>query len=159
MPETQRITRRSLLRAGGLVLVAPLAPGLAGPAVAAEPAVFARRGVALGGTDPVSYFDGDGPAAGLAEFTHVWNDAEWRFASAEARDRFAAAPEQYAPQYGGYCAWAVANGYTASTVPEAWHITDGRLYLNYSLSVRQRWRGDIPGHIRRGDANWPGVLD
>ena len=63
------------------------------------------------------------------------------------------------PGTGGYCAWAVAHGYTASIDPEAWTIFEDRLYLNYSLSVRARWAEDIPGHVRRGDRNWPGVLD
>ena len=70
-----------------------------------------------------------------------------------------AEPERYAPQYGGYCAWAVSQGYTASTDPEAWKIVDGKLYLNYSRSVQQKWEQDISGHIAAGDANWPKVLE
>jgi hypothetical protein len=88
----------------------------------------------------------------------TWQGAAWRFASAENRERFEADPVAYAPQYGGWCAWAVAEGYTASTVPEAWKIVDGRLYLNYSRGVQRRWERDIPGNIARADANWPGVL-
>src|SRR3546814_16837754 len=67
-------------------------------------------------------------------------------------------PALYAPQYGGYCAWAVAQGYTASTDPAAWHIEGGKLYLNYSLSVPEDWEEDIPGNIVKGDANWPGQI-
>ena len=74
-------------------------------------------------------------------------------------DLFAADPEKYAPQYGGYCAWAVSQGYTASTDPEAWKIVDGKLYLNYSKSVQQTWEQDIPGNIAAGDGNWPKVLN
>lgn len=129
------------------------------PAEASEPPVFASSGVAISGTDPVAYFSEGEPIAGLAEFSHEWNGAEWRFSSAENRDKFIADPEGFAPQYGGYCAYAVAKGYTATTVPEAWHIVDGKLYLNYSLGVRERWRQDIPGYIQKGDENWPGVLD
>ena len=88
-----------------------------------------------------------------------YDGAVWRFASAENREAFAANPVQYAPQYGGYCAWAVSQGYTASTDPEAWRIVDGKLYLNYSRSVQQKWEQDIPGNITAGDANWPKVLD
>ena len=75
--------------------------------------------------------------------------------SAANRDRFAADPEKYAPQYGGYCAWAVAQGYTAKIDPEAWRIVDGKLYLNYSKDVQTQWSEDIPGNITKGDANWP----
>ncbi len=144
----------------GLLLAATLgaADRIAAPAQAADP-VYARFGVAIRGTDPVAYFTEGGPVAGNKEFAHEWNGAEWRFSSAENRDRFVAEPERYAPQYGGYCAWAVANGYTASVVPEAWHIEDGKLYLNYSLSVREQWRQDVPGNIAKGDRNWPSVLE
>lgn len=114
--------------------------------------------VAIRGTDPVAYFTQGTPMAGSAEFTHTWNNATWQFASAENRDLFAANPEAYAPQYGGFCAWAVSQGYTASIDPNAWKIVDGKLYLNYSKGVQRRWERDIPGNITRADTNWPGVL-
>ncbi|MEP0744805.1 MAG: YHS domain-containing (seleno)protein, partial [Anderseniella sp.] len=60
--------------------------------------------------------------------------------------------------YGGYCAWAVSQGYTASTDPDAWSIVDGKLYLNYSKSVQKNWEKDVPGHITSADKNWPTVL-
>lgn len=131
----------------------------AAPAMAKDPVYQSYFGsVAINGYDPVAYFEG-GPVEGSADFTHEWNGATWRFASAENRDKFAADPEAFAPQYGGYCAWAVSQGYTASTDPEAWSVVDGKLYLNYSKSVRSTWEGDIPGNIAKGDANWPSVLN
>ena len=82
--------------------------------------------------------------------------ATWRFASAKNRDAFAAMPAKYAPQYGGYCAWAVSLGYTASTDPEAWKVVDGKLYLNYSKGVQRQWVDDGPRTlIKAGDKNWP----
>ncbi len=116
------------------------------------------NGLAIRGTDPVAYFTQGGPVAGNAEYSYTWNNATWQFASAENRDLFAANPEQYAPQYGGFCAWAVSQGYTASIDPNAWRIVDGKLYLNYSRGVQRTWERDIPGNISKGDANWPGVL-
>lgn len=116
------------------------------------------RGLAIRGADPVAYFTQGGPVAGSAEFAYTWNNATWQFASAENRDLFAANPEQYAPQYGGFCAWAVSQGYTASTDPNAWRIVDGKLYLNYNQGVQRRWERDIPGNINKANANWPGVL-
>jgi hypothetical protein len=71
---------------------------------------------------------------------------------------FAAEPEKYTPQYGGYCAWAVAQGTTAGIDPEAWKIVDGKLYLNYSEQVQKDWEQDIPGFITQADANWPQLL-
>ncbi|MGK7891387.1 MAG: YHS domain-containing (seleno)protein [Leptolyngbyaceae cyanobacterium] len=117
-----------------------------------------ENGVAIEGTDPVAYFTDGGPVPGSSEFAYEWNGAVWQFASAENRDLFAANPEQYAPQYGGYCAWAVSQGYTAPIDPSAWKIVDGKLYLNFDRRVQARWERDIPGHIAQADANWPGVL-
>ena len=114
-------------------------------------------GVAIEGTDPVAYFTDGKPVEGSSEFEHEWMGATWRFASAEHRDRFAAEPEKYAPQYGGYCAWAVAQGYTAKIDPEAWKVVDGKLYLNYSKDVQAQWQSDVPGNIAKGDANWPAI--
>ncbi len=134
--------------------------------VAAPLAVHAKDNVyqsffgsAISGTDPVAYFTEGRPVEGSSNFKHDWNGATWRFASAENRDLFAASPEKYAPQYGGYCAWAVSQGYTASTDPEAWKIVDGKLYLNYSKSVQETWEQDVPGNIATGDRNWPNVLN
>ena len=63
----------------------------------------------------------------------------------------------YAPQYGGYCAWAVSQGYTAKIDPAAWRIVDGKLYLNYSKSVQRQWTEEIAVNIAEGDRNWPGI--
>ncbi|MCT4657091.1 MAG: YHS domain-containing protein [Cohaesibacter sp.] len=125
---------------------------------AKDPVYQSFLGTAISGTDPVSYFKDGRPIEGKSNITYEWNGATWRFASNENRDLFAAAPEKYAPQYGGYCAWAVSQGYTASTDPEAWSIVDGKLYLNYSKAVRKQWEQDIPGNIKSADKNWPNVL-
>jgi len=116
-------------------------------------------GVAIEGYDPVAYFTDGRPVEGHKEHTFEWQGATWRFASAEHRDLFAASPEKYAPQYGGYCAWAVAHGYTASIDPEAWKIYEGKLYLNFDLDIQKKWQADIPGNVSKGDANWPGLRD
>lgn len=128
-------------------------------AVAAEPPVFADRGIAINGIDPVAYFTRAAPVAGQAGRAVDWNGARWLFSSDETRETFAADPTRYAPAFGGYCAWAVSRGYIADTVPEAWTIHDGRLYLNASLRIRRRWERDIPGNIALAEANWPAVLD
>lgn len=135
---------------------------LVGPrAIAAEPPVFAGLvdGVAVGGYDPVGYFTEGKPVKGSEEFTLRHDGATWRFASAENRASFEADPVKYAPRYGGYCAYAVANGYTAKAEPDAWTIHDGKLYLNFDKSVQALWEKDIPGYVTKADANWPGVLE
>lgn len=126
---------------------------LAPPALAGK--VYTELGEAIDGYDPVAYFTESKPVEGKDNITYDWNGSTWHFTSTDNRDAFAANPEKYAPQYGGYCAWAVSRGYTAPTVPEAWKIVDGRLYLNYSKSVQSRWEADVPGNIAKGDKNWP----
>ena len=116
--------------------------------------VFAEDGIAIRGTDPVAYFKESKAVQGSSEFEYEWMGVKWQFSSAENRDLFASNPEEYAPQYGGYCAWAVSQGYTASIDPQAWKIVDGKLYLNYSQDVQKRWSKDIPGNIAKADANW-----
>lgn len=118
---------------------------------------FAENGIAIEGTDPVAYFTQGQPVAGQEEFSYEWGGATWLFSSAENRDRFVSNPEQYAPQYGGFCAWAVSQGYTAPIDPNAWKIVDGRLYLNFNQGVQRRWERDIPGNIAQGDQNWVGL--
>jgi YHS domain-containing protein len=127
-------------------------------ALAQKPPVYSDRNGAIRGHDPVAYFDRKGPVKGSKQFSYPWRGTTWYFASAENRDKFAAEPERYAPQYGGYCAYAVAQGYTADIDPSAWSIVDGKLYLNYSLRIRERWNKDIPGYISKADASWPAVL-
>ena len=147
-PQLRIVTTRGSFFAAAFLFSAP---------AHADKVYSSWSGVAIDGTDPVSYFTEGRPVKGDSEFTFDWNGAEWRFSSAEHRDLFAAAPEKYAPQYGGYCSWAVSQGYTASTDPEAWKIVEGKLYLNYSTGVQRQWEGDIPGNISKGDANWPGI--
>lgn len=131
---------------------------LSGATLAQKAPVYSDRDGAIRGYDAVAYFTQGQPMKGSREFTHQWNGATWRFASAENRDRFAAAPEKYAPQYGGYCAYGVASGYAVKIEPDAWSVVDGKLYLNYDRSVQAQWKADVPGYIRKADANWPGVL-
>lgn len=130
----------------------------AGPA-AAKPPVFQSSGIAINGYDPVAYFTEGKPVKGAEAFAVQHDGATFRFASAENKAVFEANPAKYAPQYGGYCAWAVSRNYTAKTDPDAWSIENGKLYLNFSKRIRSRWLKDVPGNIAAGDANWPGVLN
>ena len=148
-------TRRTFL---ALAAGVPAAALVARSAHAETAPVYAEDGIAIDGTDPVAYFTEGRPVPGSSEHELMWNGATWRFSSAENLAAFEANPARYAPQFGGYCAWAVAEGYTASTVPEAWSIVDDKLYLNFSRRIQRRWERDVPGNIARGVANWPGVL-
>ena len=114
--------------------------------------------LALDGHDAVAYFRTGKPVKGAAAHVVAWNGATWHFASAENKAAFEAKPEAFAPQYGGYCAWAVSQGYTAKGDPSHWRIVDGKLYLNYNASVQKSWEQNIPGHVSKADKNWPTVL-
>lgn len=126
---------------------------LALPAAAVDE-VFQTADGAIRGYDPVAYHVENRPVKGRAEFSHEWNGARWRFASAANRNRFAADPVRYAPQYGGYCAFGTSRGYKVSTDPAAFAIVDGKLYLNYSKPVQATWNRDRPGHIAAADRRW-----
>lgn len=146
------LTRRKLF---GFLAVFPL---FARPAFAASSEIFLVNGVAIRGTDPVAYFDQMAPVAGRADHSLMWKGAQWRFSSAGNLNIFEANPMTYAPQYGGYCAFALSKGALATTDPEAWTIYQGKLYLNYSTNVRKIWSRDILGNIALADANWPTIL-
>ncbi|MEJ1995040.1 MAG: YHS domain-containing (seleno)protein [Limibacillus sp.] len=153
-----RIYFFSLLAAGLLAAGASLLQPSA--AQAADPVYTGTfSSLAVDGHDPVAYFTMGKPVEGSADYEYEWNGATWRFASQENLESFKADPEKFAPQYGGYCAWAVSQGYTASADPDAWKIVDGKLYLNYSKDVQQRWSEDIPGNIAKADGNWPKVIE
>lgn len=143
-------SRRKFL---GVTAFALTSSALTNHAVAKERVYSSWRG-AIRGHDPVAYFKVGKPVKGKFEHSLEHAGATWYFSSAENYEAFKASPEKYMPAYGGYCAWAMAKGYFASTVPEAWDIVDGRLFLNYSLGVRTQWREDIPGNIEMGDVNW-----
>ncbi|WP_290652473.1 YHS domain-containing (seleno)protein [Aquisalimonas sp.] len=117
-----------------------------------------KDGVALGGTDPVAYFEVGKPAQGSVDYNHEWRGALWHFANTEHRGMFAKNPEACAPQCGGWCARAAARGDAAKSVPEAWKIVDGKLYLNFNQSIQRRWERNIEEYIAAADEHWPDIF-
>lgn len=132
--------------------------GSTAAAPAASTRFFHEGGVALRGQDVVAYFEEGKAVPGSADHSHDWGGVTWRFASEARRAAFAAEPERFAPQFGGYCAWAVAKGYTAETDPAAFDVVNDKLYLNYNLDVQSQWRQGRDERIRAAEANWPKVL-
>jgi len=110
--------------------------------------------IAIKGYDPVSYFKEGKPIQGKESFVFKWHGFTWHFMNKKDRDLFAKNPEQYAPQYDGYCSWAMTSGEKARTDPEVWKIVSGKLYLNCSRASFEKWSEDIPGNIKKADANW-----
>ena len=145
-----------------LAILAALAAALAPfPAAAAAPAPTVNvdaAGLAMRGYDPVAFFTDGKPMPGDPRHSLQWNGATWRFASANSLKAFRAAPERYAPQFGGYCAWAVSQHYLAPGDPNYWKVVAGKLYLNANARAKELWEADQDEAIARGEANWPAVL-
>ncbi|GAB2190791.1 YHS domain-containing (seleno)protein [Sessilibacter sp. MAH1] len=112
---------------------------------------------ALKGADVVAYYDlqpGDPAIIGTDDITYDWGGVTWHFANEVNRNKFILEPEKYVPQYGGYCAFAVAKGFTAPPRPDSWTIVDGKLYLNNNPTSDKIWQRDRGESIQKGDANW-----
>lgn len=139
-------TDRLLMSFSFVLLLVTGFGGIAGGQSPAEPAIK--------GYDAVAYFKAGKAVKGGESFAFQWHDKTWYFVTKENRDLFAAGPEKYAPQYDGYCAWAMTESRIAITDPEVWKIVNGKLYLNCSASAFEKWSRDIPGNIKKADANW-----
>jgi YHS domain-containing protein len=115
---------------------------------------------AVSGYDTVAYFTEGKPVKGDDKFKLEYMGAEWYFSSQAHLDMFSAQPEKYAPQYGGYCAWAISDQKKfAPSDPTQWAIQDGKLYLNYNQSVKSKWDAARALHIKQADENWPGLIN
>ncbi len=114
-------------------------------------------GVAIKGYDPVAYVNQQRPVKGDESWQSTYKGSKFLFANAANRDAFAAQPERYAPQFGGYCAYGTASGYKVDTKPEAFAVVDGKLYLNYNTRVLEIWNEDRKAKISEAEANWPKV--
>lgn len=133
---------------------------VSGSAYAVDPVytpVFSDK--AIRGYDTVAYFTQNKAVEGRDEFATEYMGARWLFASQEHLDLFTQDPEKYAPQYGGYCAYAVSQNSTASIQPELFTIVEGKLYLNYNESVNDKWRANKANFIVEADKHWPTLVD
>jgi hypothetical protein len=131
------------------------------PALAAEKAYVNtdKDGVALKGHDPVEYFTHNRPARGHPTRTVTFQGATYRFASEENKHLFEENPAEYVPQFGGFSAYAVSKGYTASIDPAAFQIVDRRLLLQNSLTARATFNKDTANHLKMADTDWPAIAD
>ncbi len=110
---------------------------------------------AIEGFDAVNYFTQSQPAKGSKDFSFEYRNKHWHFKNSENLALFTANPQKYAPQYGGHCAWRVAqDGAGVYGDPKIWTIVNNKLYLNYSQKVNDLWVKDIPGFIKKADDFW-----
>lgn len=123
----------------------------------AQNSVYQKNNVAINGYDPVAYFTDQKPVEGSKTFSYTHEGVHWLFASQAHLDSFKVNPTKYIPQYGGYCAYGVSEDHKSPTDPHAWTIVEDKLYLNYSLKVKDLWSKDIPKRIEKANVNWPSL--
>ena len=151
--------RNNVVKVALAALAMAMIPAALPAASKPAPAVHVTAdGLAAGGYDVTAYFTQGKAMRGSSRHELMLSGVTWRFASADGKARFQANPAAYAPQFGGYCAWAVSQGYIAPGDPEQWKIVDGKLYLNFNARAKELWEADQADAIRRGHANWPTVL-
>jgi YHS domain-containing protein len=119
--------------------------------------VFSKGGIAIAGYDAVIYFRENRAAKGKMDHALMWHGATWLFVSEETMEAFEMNPRGFAPQYGGYCAYAAAKGQRAASDPETFTILDGKLYLNNSATVRDLWLSQVDENISTADQNWAAI--
>jgi YHS domain-containing protein len=118
-----------------------------------------RDGVEIQGYDPVAFFTDGRPVKGSPQFQSEYNGAKYYFASADHKALFDKDPAKYEPQFGGYCAYGASQGHKAPIKIEAWQIVNGRLLMQYDLSVKDEFNKDQQGTLKKADQNWPGLVE
>ena len=111
-------------------------------------------GVALKGYDPVSYFTDMKPEMGMSDISYKWGGATWRFTSKDHMKMFKENPSKYAPQFGGYCAYALSLNKLVPADPAYWTMKNGMLYVNANADAQKLFRKDETGNIEKAEKNW-----
>jgi YHS domain-containing protein len=143
------VSRRNTVR-GLALLVAASTLTRTSPSLAGENVELAIKGY-----DPVAYFTLGHAVRGRPEFQYEWDELRYYFSSAEHRDLFKADPVRYAPQFGNYCAMALAKGELDEANPENWLISDGKLYIfNKAAPMGPAlFEQDLAGNIAKANRN------
>lgn len=118
---------------------------------------YEKNGVAIDGYDPVAYFEDRKAVKGNDGLTYTYKGSTFLFASPSHRESFKKTPEHFAPQFGGFCAYGIAEGTKAKSEGDVWEIVDGKLYLNYDRGIQTKWTRGKEVFIREAEAQWPTV--
>ena len=116
-----------------------------------------RHGVALQGYDAVAYTKDNQPSKGNAKFQVEWKGAKWYFANEAHQQLFQDNPEAYAPQYGGFCAYAASQGAKAPVDPKVFTVYKNKLYLNLNRQIQRVWEKRKDVFIQLADRKWPSL--
>lgn len=122
----------------------------------------AKKGIAIEGYDPVSYFKGD-PKKGTDKFKTTYHGVTYWFSSGENLELFKASPGKYEPQYGGWCAYAMGkSGDKVKVDPETYKITNGKLYLFYNFNRNNTlidWNKNESDLIKDANQYWNEIVN
>jgi hypothetical protein len=131
----------------------------AGPEASASERIVVdwHTGLAIDGYDPVAFFTDGKPLQGSPNLELRRGDVVWRFINVGNRAAFAAAPNVYIPQYGGYDPIGVARGLAVAGNPNVWVIQGQRLFLFYDSARRQKFVSDVNRVTASADRKWPDV--
>jgi hypothetical protein len=150
---------KAIVRISLFVILLPVLAMAAGSVAAFEQTNKSYFGdLALEGYDTVGYFTQGKVIKGSQTHAFDWKGARWLFSSAANRDRFAANPQAFAPQYGGYCSNQMSLGNLSDIDPDVWRMIDGKLYLFGHQAGRIRWADEVPQKIDAADGYWAGYL-
>lgn len=119
--------------------------------------VFAPSGIAINGYDPVVFFTEGKPLKGNSQFICNWKNVQWNFVSQANLDSFKTAPEKFAPQFGGYCAYGTSQGHKAPTQADTWTIVNEKLYFNFNMKVKGLWDKNRMPLIDSANVKWPAI--
>jgi YHS domain-containing protein len=119
-----------------------------------EKHINTSNGIAIQGYDPIAYFENNKAIKGNKEILATYQEVVYYFSSAENKETFLKNPSQYIPQFGGFCAYGMSEGYEAPIQPEAFTIVDNKLYINYNLKVKETWLKDKEIRIQKANENW-----
>lgn len=114
--------------------------------------------ISVGGYDTVAFFTDKKPVNGDPGISATYQDATYIFASKEHKELFEAAPEKYAPQCGGYCAFGVSVGALFPVDISTWQVRDGKLYLNLNKAILKKFNADFDANVAKADKNWPTLV-
>jgi YHS domain-containing protein len=117
-----------------------------------------KKGVALEGFDPVTYFAEGRPRKGEAKIEATFNGALYHFVSQDNRAAFEKEPAKYAPAYGGFCGYAASIGKVRPANPLIWSIVDGQLIVQHTKGADELWKKDVSGNKAKADKYWPHLV-
>ncbi len=120
-----------------------------------------KNGIAIQGYDPVAYFTENKAVEGSEKISHSQAGVTYYFASAKNKQLFIKNPKQYEPEYGGYCAYAMADGDKVRIDPETFKIIDGKLFLFYNFrftNTLKPWNKDEGILLPKANTQWGKIV-